>query len=177
MTAPEESEDLRYDAYSSLVNNALRKAWVSQDDSSDIGRIANEAKLYQLYLHPLNSTLVHSLYVAPCSSSILVQHAISHQLRDAAGRELAKASYSSRISEADIMREARDALSALSELLGHDRWFFGQAQPSMLDASIFAYTHLVLDEQLEWGENELARQVSQHQNLVQHRNTILSLYF
>lgn len=28
-TVPEESEDLRYEAYVSLVNNALRKAWVS----------------------------------------------------------------------------------------------------------------------------------------------------
>jgi metaxin len=28
----EESEDLRYEAYASLVSNALRKAWVSWDD-------------------------------------------------------------------------------------------------------------------------------------------------
>jgi metaxin len=33
-TSIEESEDMRYEAYVSLVSNALRKAWVSPDDQS-----------------------------------------------------------------------------------------------------------------------------------------------
>lgn len=74
------------------------------------------------------------------------------------------------------MRESGDALSALSELLGKDEWFFGQPQPSMLDASIFAYTHLILDG-LRWCKNELAIQVLRHQNLVDHRDRITVLYF
>lgn len=75
------------------------------------------------------------------------------------------------------MRESRNALSALSELLGKDEWFFGQAQPSMLDASIFAYTHLILDGGLQWSKNELATQVLQYQSLVDHRDRILIMYF
>jgi metaxin len=75
------------------------------------------------------------------------------------------------------MREAAKALSAFSELLGEDQWFFGQEKPSMFDASIFAYTHLILDEDLQWGENELGRQVSQHQNLVAHRDRIIKQFF
>lgn len=75
------------------------------------------------------------------------------------------------------MREAASALLALSELLGQDQWFFGQKQPSMLDASIFAYTQLILDEDLTWGDNKLANQVSQHQNLVEHRDRILNQFF
>lgn len=175
-TSVEESEDLRYEAYASLINNALRKAWVCLANRPESNH-ANSNQLYQLYLHPANSALVHSLYVAPCSSNSFVQIAISHQLREAAESELAKASFSSTISEADIMRDAASALSALSELLGQEQWFFGQKQPSMLDASIFAYTHLILDESLQWGENELARQVSQHQNLVAHRERILNQFF
>lgn len=75
------------------------------------------------------------------------------------------------------MRDAANALSALSELLGEDQWFFGQKQPSMLDASVFAYTQLILDESLQWGENELAKHTSQHQNLVNHRDRILNQFF
>jgi metaxin len=173
----EESEDLRYEAYVSLVSNDLRKAWVSPDEQSIWRSVTDAKQLYQLYLHPANSALVHELYVAPCSSSSFVQLAISHQLQSAAASELAKSSYSSTISEGDIMREAANALSALSELLGEDQWFFGQEQPSMLDASVFAYTQLILDESLQWGENELATHVSQHQNLVNHRDRILNQFF
>jgi metaxin len=75
------------------------------------------------------------------------------------------------------MREAAKALSAFSELLGEDRWFFGQEKPSMFDASIFAYTHLILDEDLQWGENALGRQVAQHHNLVAHRDRIIKQFF
>ena len=173
----EESDDLRYEAYASMVNNALRKAWVRQKRIASKCDDANQHQLYQLYLHPSNSALVHKLYIEPCSSSSFVQLAISHQLREAAEKELAKTSYSSTISEEDTMREAARALSAFSELLGEDQWFFGQKQPSMFDASIFAYTHLILDEDLQWGENELGRQVSQHQNLVAHRDRIMNQFF
>jgi hypothetical protein len=34
-----------------------------------------------------------------------------------------------------------------------------------------------LDESLQWGENELAKHVSQHQNLVNHRDRILNQFF
>jgi glutathione S-transferase len=75
------------------------------------------------------------------------------------------------------MRDAATAMSALSELLAQNRWFFGQKQPSMLDASVFAYTQLILDGSLQWGENELAKHTSQHQNLVDHRDRILNQFF
>ena len=127
--------------------------------------------------HTVFKICVHKLYIEPCSSSSFVQLAISHQLREAAEKELTKTSYSSTISEKDTMREAAKAFAAFSELLGEDQWFFGQKQPSMFDASIFAYTHLLLDEDLQWGENELGRQLSQHQNLVAHRDRIIEQFF
>ena len=173
-TTIEESEDTRYEAYESLVSNALRRAWVSSNDRFICPISTNGSQLYQLYLNPSNSDLVHNLYVAPCSSSAFVQIAISNQLQSAAASELSKSSYSSVVSEADIMREAVSALRALSELLGNDQWFFGQKQPSMFDASIFAYTQLILDESLPWGDNKLAEHVSQHHNLANHRDRILS---
>jgi len=135
------------------------------------------SQLYQLYVNPANAGLVHDLYIKPCSSNIIVQLAIARQLREAATEELAKSSFSGVVSEEDIFRDAENALSTLAELLSSSDWFFGQAQPSILDASIFAYTHLILDGSLQWSKNKLAEQLSQHANLSEHRSRILNRYF
>lgn len=106
-----------------------------------------------------------------------MQLTIAHQLRQAATDELAKSSYSGVVVEEDIFRDSENAFSALAELLGSDQWLFGQSQPSILDASVFAYTQLILDESLGWGSNKLAEQLRQHQNLTGHQGRILNQYF
>lgn len=102
---------------------------------------------------------------------------IAYQLRRAAESELVKAAASNVISEVDILREAEEALNALSTLLGQDSWFFGQQNPSLLDASVFAYTHLILDSGLEWSQNGLLEHLKKHENLVQHRDRIVDMYY
>jgi metaxin len=69
---------------------------------------------------------------------------------------------------------AREGFEALSTLLGKDNYFFGGETPSLLDASVFAYTHLLLDEDLGngWQETRLCRVVQDHPNLVRHRKRI-----
>ncbi|OQO09906.1 hypothetical protein B0A48_04260 [Cryoendolithus antarcticus] len=153
-----EPSDMRYEAYMSLLESAIRKAW-----------------LYQLYLTPANAALVHKLYVAPCSSNPLVQASTSYSLRQAAEAELAKSSYSGAISEMDIFSDAEDAFAALSGLLGSAMWFF--EAPSMLDAALFAYTHLILEEGMAWGDNKLGDMMEKHKFLVAHRDRVLSDYF
>lgn len=136
------------------------------------------AKLYQLYVVPSNSTLVDRLYVSACSSNPLVRLTIHRQLRRAAEAELSKSSQSTIISAADLMDEAGDALSALATLLGEDAWFFGASHATLFDASVFAYTHLLLDDQkLQWEENRLGKLVKEHENLLQHRERICQRYF
>ena len=115
--------------------------------------------------------------MAPCSSNTFVQLTIAYQLRQAAIDELAKSSFSGAVVEEDIFRDLENTISALAEVLGSDQWFFGQPQPSMLDASVFAYTHLILDGTLRWNSNKLAEQLKQHQNLIDHRGRILNQYF
>ncbi|KAK5746826.1 phosphatidylserine decarboxylase [Elasticomyces elasticus] len=129
-----EVEDVRYEAYTSLLDHRIRRAW-----------------LYQLYLHPSNASLLHDLYIRPCSSNPFVQMTISHQLRTAATSEMLKSNPSSSpshptIDEAEIMRDAEEAFAALAELLGGREWFFGVEKPGLFDASVHAYLELLIGE-------------------------------
>ncbi|KAK5131054.1 hypothetical protein LTR08_001339 [Meristemomyces frigidus] len=155
-----ETEDVRYEAYASLLENRVRKAW-----------------LFQLYLSPANRSVVHRLYIAPCSSNLFIQLTIAHQLRAAAESEFVKSCSTNTLVEDDIMRDAESALEALATLLGEDDWFFGQGKPGLFDASVFAYTQLVLDEGMQWSENKLGELVRSHGSLVQHRERVGGLYF
>jgi metaxin len=142
----EESPSMRYEAYQSLLDNRIRKAW-----------------LYTLYLEPINfSAVAYRLYVSPTSSNSLVQTIISHQLRSAAEAELLK--HASIIDIDDIYSEADKAFEALSVLLGDDSWFFGNEKPALFDASVFAYTHLLLRERMGWKEKKLVRMLRRRNN-------------
>ncbi|KAF7846233.1 hypothetical protein BT93_L4793 [Corymbia citriodora subsp. variegata] len=147
------------DIYTSLLDNEIRRAW-----------------LYMLYVLPENfSAIVQPLYVLPSSSNTFVQFALARQLRSAAQDELLKGA--THFSEEDTISQARDALAALSTLLGEDEWFFGEKEPGLFDASVFAYTHLLLDEELGWKENKLEESLREHGNLVAHRERIREAYY
>ncbi|KAK5116964.1 hypothetical protein LTR62_006685 [Meristemomyces frigidus] len=159
-----EPEDVRYEAYASLVDHRLRRAW-----------------LYQLYLNPANHALVHRLYIAPCSSNPFVQLTIAHQLRSSATTEILKSNTTSAASnivdEDEILGGAREAMEALAELLGDNPWFFGQEKPGIFDAGLFAYTELLLDDGLGWAENRLGVMLRQSGGLVRHSDKIREVHF
>ena len=102
---------------------------------------------------------------------------IAYQLRQAAESEIVKATGSSTIAETDVMRAAEDAVAALSALLGEDEWFFGQDGPDLFDASVFAYTHLLLDEGMALDDNQLGQVIRGTSNLLQHRERIMEMYY
>ena len=77
----------------------------------------------------------------------------------------------------DIYSEADKAFEALSILLGEQSWFFGNEKPALFDASVFAYTQLLLDDELGWKEQKLCRALRRRHNLVQHRERLLAEYF
>jgi len=101
--------------------------------------------------------------------------AISYQLKDAATQELVKITPVVRAE--DILKEAGEAFAALETLLGEEDWFFGSKVPGLFDASVFAYTHLLLDEGMGWRFNSLAEKLAGFHNLVGHRNRILERYY
>ncbi|GAB7350407.1 hypothetical protein MBLNU459_g1023t1 [Dothideomycetes sp. NU459] len=157
--AEEDKAPLRAELYGSLVDHAIRRAW-----------------LWTLYLEPANAGAVaHRLYVAPASASALVNLATARQLRAAAHDELATTTRHQ--SAAQLLEQARAAFAALSQLLAGDEWFSAGDRPGLFDASVFAYTHLLLDERMGWQRNELAESLRTYPNLVGHRDRVLSLYF
>jgi len=133
-------------------------------------------QLYTLYLEPQNfSSVAYKLYLTSTSSNTLVRASISHQLRAAAKLELLK--HTSIIDVDDLYSEADKAFEALSIMLGDDSWFFGNERPALFDASLFAYTHLLLDDDLEWKERKLCRALRRRDNLVRHRERLLVRYY
>lgn len=102
---------------------------------------------------------------------------IARELRRAAEEELIK--FSAVINVDVLYKEAEEAFEALETVLGQDDWFFGNEGPGLFDASVFAYTHLLLDEGLGkgWVETRLRDAVLNKQNLVRHWERITARYF
>ncbi|TLD21494.1 hypothetical protein PspLS_09119 [Pyricularia sp. CBS 133598] len=153
-----ESEALR----TSLVDHPIRRAW-----------------LHALYLEPANAQLLTSLYLSPASRSPLAQRALRAQLRAAAHAELAASHNGVDCSSAETLRaDAARAFASLgAELLnssggGRSKWFAGPGGPGLLDATVFAYTHLLLA--LPWGDRSLAEALeADAPALVDHRDRML----
>lgn len=113
--------------------------------------------------------------MTPYSRNLFVNLTTAYQLRLAASSELLK--HTPVISASDILRDAAEAFSALSTLLGKAEWFFGAEKPGEFDAAVFAYTHLLLDEDMEWAVNEVGMELKRWGNLVRHRKRIYKMYF
>jgi metaxin len=155
----EEAGNMRYEAYSSLLDHRVRSAW-----------------LFTLYLDDLNfEAVAKKLYIYPASSNLIVRMTLAYQLQQAAREELLKSS--AYIDEDDLYAEATKAFQALSTVLGEDENFFGSAQPGLFDASVFAYTHQLLDNNLGWQNKRMTDALKRNANLVLHRQRILENYF
>ena len=49
--------------------------------------------------------------------------------------------------------------------------------PGLFDASVFAYTHILLDENLNWKDKGLTESLKQYGNLVEHQRRIVEGWF
>ncbi|CAG8003047.1 unnamed protein product [Penicillium salamii] len=154
----EQQLNLRFEVYASLLDHRIRNAW-----------------LYMLYLDGENfDAVARRLYVDPATSNSLVRATLGHQLQQAARDELLKTSQY--IDAADLEGDANGAFEALSTLLGEDEHFFGRPNPGLFDASVFAYTQLILDDTMGWKRNRLGQLLQEHPNLVQHRERLLKFF-
>lgn len=150
---------LRAETYTALIDHRIRRAW-----------------LYTLYLDESNfDAVAKPLYILSSSSNPVVNAAIAYQLRKAAQDELVKAN--AHVDAEELLADAREAFEALAVLLKEDEWFFGASGPGLFDASVFAYTHLLLDQRMGWKRNDLAEVLMGYENLVRHRERVLSGYF
>lgn len=128
-----------------------------------------------LYLDNENfEAVAQRLYVHPATTCSMVRAALGIQLQQAARDELLKTSRY--IDVADLEGDVKSAFEALSSLLGENEHFFGRSSPGLFDASVFAYTHLILDKGMGWKRNRLAQLLQEHTNLVQHRERLLQFF-
>ncbi|RMZ76456.1 hypothetical protein DV737_g4819, partial [Chaetothyriales sp. CBS 132003] len=156
---PVEDRHQREDAYAALIENDIRRAW-----------------LHTLYIDRGNFGAVSwPLYVATTSRSRVVQWVTANQLRTAAFDELSKAGP---LVDRTALYDAADAaFKALSTLLGTRNFFFDAAEPGLFDASLFAYTHLLLGFESRWATPQLLSILRKYDNLVAHRDRLLQQYF
>ncbi|KAF2104419.1 hypothetical protein NA57DRAFT_70626 [Rhizodiscina lignyota] len=157
---PEESPDARLEAYLSLVDHSIRRAW-----------------LHSLYSTPNFERIVVPNYIHPISTSNLIQLATAYELQTAAETELRK--FSAIVDVDKLYGDAEQAFEALESLLADGDWFFGTSRPSLFDAAVFSYTHLLLDEEVEhkWADRRLHSLTATRSRLVAHRNRILNMYY
>ena len=142
-----------------LIDHSIRNAW-----------------LHYLYVDKDNfHSVAWPLYVETASRSTAVQHATAHQLRTAAIDELSKTMQI--IDGNELYDSAESAFKALSTLLGTKDYFFDGEEPGLFDASLFAYTHILLDAGRNWKATDLVSVVSKYENLVAHRDRLLHQYF
>lgn len=156
--------DLKLEAYTSLIDQNIRNGW-----------------LYQMYLCPGNfEAIAKKLYVDTASSNLLVQATLAHQLRAAAQEQLLRTW--SLIDADEIYGQAEAAFSALNTLLGDNDFFSRTATPGLFDASLVAFTHLILEfgdnsdrqkDELSWKDRDLYNMLLRHDGLIQHRNRVI----
>ncbi len=117
------------------------------------------------------------MYILPTSSNPFVRLVLARQLQQAAKEELLN--FPNTIHPETLYTQAEDALVALDVLLGSNDWFFASSNPTLFDASVFAYTHLLLDNRLGkgWVDSRLRNALMSRNRLIAHRDRILSEYF
>ncbi|KAH9871515.1 hypothetical protein IAQ61_005694 [Plenodomus lingam] len=99
----QEPGDIRYEAYLSLIEHRIRRAW-----------------LYTIYLSPPNSPPSTPLYILPTTTNPLVRLSLAHSLRQAATSQLLL--HTPTIHPSTLLAQADEAFAALDALLGQDSW-------------------------------------------------------
>ncbi len=134
-------------------------------------------KLHSIYISSNFTSIAEPLYILPASSNSFVRLTTARELRLAAEKELLK--FSSVFDAETLYNQAEEAFTALDSLLGDDKWFFGAESPGLFDASVFAYTQLLLDDGLGkgWLDTRLRDTLMPRQRLIAHRDNIMKNYF
>ncbi|PKS07634.1 hypothetical protein jhhlp_006240 [Lomentospora prolificans] len=131
-----------------------------------------------LYLSRRNFSLLASLYLDP-AHPYPVASSVAHALCSAAEEEILASSRRQAVDVAHIYTDAQVALSALQDSLRDSEtgWFFQEKGPTLFDASVFAYTNVLLDERLTWEDAKLPELLRRFDALVAHRERLLTKYW
>jgi metaxin len=144
---------------------------------SSIVLLLTANQLHSIYLSANATSIAEPLYILHTSRNSFVRLTIARELRLAAEKELLK--FSTVINDETLYNQAEEAFAALETLLGKDDWFFGASRPGLFDASVFAYTHLLLDDSLGkgWVDTRLRDALMSRKRLITHRDRIFAKYY
>lgn len=142
------------------------------------------ALLHALYVNRTNTPLLKALYIDPASKNIIVRSTLLHQVRGAAEAEILSTTRRSFVDTDVLYTDARTAFSALEtallEIAGTENahsFFSGSDEAATLDAEVFAYTNIILDDTLGWVDTTLGDALLSHPALARHRERMLRTYF
>lgn len=182
-------------------------SWLKGQHAKEIQDLSIQHQLYAsllsqpirlAYLHALYlddeafKTVTGPLYIDPNSSHILVRASLGPSLRAAALDQLlaSRPSFNatSSIDLEGLYKDAEDAFEALSDFLGEKEWYSQiehltkeEQKPGILDASVFAYTHVVLTlfASLSVGSpgERLRTAITRCSNLLDHHDRIARQYY
>ncbi|ERT02250.1 hypothetical protein HMPREF1624_00548 [Sporothrix schenckii ATCC 58251] len=182
-------------AYQALLDTSLRRAWLHavylDETASSTPSTPKKAS---------GQSIAARLYADAASTSPLIRCALAGQLRTAAAAEVWGSSSGAQAvtasATAQLYRDAEAALAALSTLLTEEdaneeadgRYFFGSHEPTLFDAAVFSYTHLLLEDdddndqngrrpRFRWHNRVLPDMVRAHPRLVEHRDHIVARYW
>lgn len=111
-------------------------------------------QLFHMYLTPNFERFTIPCYVDPQSSSSFVRAICAWDLRKAAETELLK--HYSKIDQQSLYNEAREAFQALNQYCAENTKGNAGSKPTVLDATLFAYTDLLWCIEYEcWADSEL----------------------
>jgi metaxin len=129
--------------------------------------------------------MAQTLYISPATASAVAQASLRHTLTAAAREQvLLAASPADTLDVDDVYARAAAAFEAFALVLAPeaggegrpDDWVLGgdgRGGPTLLDAALFAYTHLLLDEAMGWRDRRLVRCVGRWEVLARHRERVL----
>ena len=113
---------------------------------------------------------------------------IEHTLTTAAQEQLILSTPRARIDVDDIYARAALSLDCFATALANEEAMFGEGSawvlggddrgnPTLVDAALFAYTHLLLDESMGWKDKRLVRSVERFAPLRRHHDRIMREFY
>ncbi|KAF3909633.1 Metaxin-3 [Arthrobotrys entomopaga] len=150
------SDSPDYRAFSSLIDKNIRDAW-----------------LYAMYVDTTNLNKITIPKYTHSTPFWPVKYFLGLQMRQAALDSLGiNNTESSKVTGEMLYMRANEAWAALSTLLGDGKWFFGASDAGLFDASVFAFTHLILTLDLGGSGEDLVHGLRKYSNLVNHQQRI-----
>ncbi|KAJ6597189.1 hypothetical protein DFH09DRAFT_904734 [Mycena vulgaris] len=147
------------EGYKNQVALDESRAWVSLLEGDVHAALVRKPTSAQIIAQPSPSYFM-SLITFPQPLSRPLESILSPPPPPLSGLSSIFPPYGTRVSPKHVESKYRDAVSAIADRLGTDKWFLGSSEPTPLDALVFAYLHSILHNTNHIIRMEVARRVN-----------------